>query len=91
MSPSISIQFHTEDVHRIRNFAEGLSLSLDRSSEDLGTLPIAEADAATTYVRVAGIRKRNLRRCLAFVAQLLEQHHLTEQTVVAVDDIDQGD
>jgi hypothetical protein len=91
VSRSIAIQFHIEDVHRIRNFAEDLSRSLDRASEDLGRLPMAEADAATTHVRVTGIRKRNLRRCLAFVGRLLEQHYLAEQTVVAVDAAAQGD
>jgi hypothetical protein len=72
------------NIHKIRNFAEALSLELDRS--ELGSLPMDEADRATTQVRITEIRKRNLRRCLALVDELLDQHFMKDGTDVHVED-----
>jgi hypothetical protein len=92
MSQSIEIHFdlraggHPEvmNIDKFRNYAEELSLSLDRS--ELGVLPMGEADAATTHVRIMKIRKRNVRRCLALVKELLEKHYMTDAADVRVND-----
>ena len=72
------------NIHKIRNFAEALSLELERS--ELGSLPMDEADRATTQVRITAIRKRNLRRCLALVDEVLAQHFMKDGTDVDVED-----
>ena len=72
------------NIHKIRNFAEALSLALERSG--LGALPMDEADRATTHVRIAKIRKRNLRRCLAVVDELLEQHLMKDEVDIRIED-----
>ena len=87
MSRSITLRFDLNaggdpeflNIHKIRNFAEALSLALERS--ELGSLPMDEADRATTHVRIAKIRKQNLRRCL-----VLEQHFMKEEVDVRVED-----
>ena len=48
-------------------------------------LPMDEADMATTRVHVIKIRKQNVRRCLALIAQLLEKHLMTAEADVSVD------
>jgi hypothetical protein len=45
-----------------------------------------EADRATTYVRITGIRKRDARRCLALIKALLEKHYMTDEADVRVED-----
>lgn len=61
-------------MHKIRNFAEDLSLHL----KDLGTLPTAEADRTTDTVVVSGIHARQLRRCRLHIEKFLEKHFLTQ-------------
>ncbi len=89
MAQSITIDFQPRpdypavlEVDRYRNFAEELSLSLDRS--DLGTLPMAQADAVSAQIRITGIKKRDVGRCLALLENLLEQHFLTDQAKMSV-------
>ena len=92
MSRSITLRFDLNaggdpeflNIHKIRNFAEALSLALERS--ELGSLPMDEADRATTHVRIAKIRKQNLRRCLVLVDELLEQHFMKDEVDVRVED-----
>jgi len=89
LSQSITIHFALRadgrpDLHKLRNVAEELSLSLGRS--ELGELPMDEADAATTHVRIVKIRKRNVRRCLALIKELLEKHYMTDEANVHVDE-----
>jgi len=71
-------------IHTFRNFAEALSLALERF--ELGSLPMDEADVATTHVRITKIRKRNLRRCLALIEGLLEQHFMKDTADIFVGD-----
>ena len=93
MPQSITIQFdlaargHREflNIHKLRNFTEALSLGLERS--ELGLLPMDEADAATTHVRITKIRKRNVRRCLALIRELLEEHNMTDEADVRVEGV----
>jgi hypothetical protein len=92
LSRSITLRFDLNaggdpeflNIHKIRNFAEALSLELDRS--ELGSLPMDEADRATTQVRITEIRKRNLRRCLALVDELLDQHFMKDDVSIQVED-----
>jgi hypothetical protein len=92
LSQSITIHFDPGarsqpeflDIHKFRNFTEALSLELERT--ELGLLPMDEADRATTYVRITGIRKRDTRRCLALIKALLEKHYMTDEADVRVED-----
>lgn len=92
MSRSITLRFDLNaggdpeflNIHKIRNFAEALSLELERS--ELGSLPMDEADRATTHVRIAKLRKRNLRQCLALVDELLDQHFMKDDVSIQVED-----
>jgi len=45
-----------------------------------------ETDAATTHVWITKIRKRNLRRCLALIEGLLEQHFMKDTANILVED-----
>ena len=76
------------NIHKIQNFAEALSLELDRS--ELGSLPMDDADRATSHVRISQIRKRNLRRCLALVDELLDQHIMMDAVTIRVEDQTSG-
>ena len=92
LSQSITIRFDLKaggrpeflSIHTFQNFAEALSLALERF--ELGSLPMNEADDATTHIRIAKIRKRNLRRCLTLIEGLLEQHFMKDTTNIFVED-----
>lgn len=67
-------------LHRVRNFAERLSLSLG----DLGALPMAEADQATTRIVVSNIHTRRLGQCKQLMAHLLNEHLMTAEATIRV-------
>ena len=74
MAQTIEITFvDTAGLHRIRNFAEELSLKLG----NLGELPMEQADTAINVIVVSKIAKRDLGRCRQFVVQLLAKHMMT--------------
>jgi hypothetical protein len=82
VSRSVDIEIRASaGSHRIWIFAEDLSRSL--TSSGLGVLPMAEADAVTTHLRITAIKKRNLRRCIALVEKLLDEHHMRNEVVVS--------
>ena len=66
---------------RIWLLAEDMSLAL--TSSGLGRLPMQEADAVKTHLRMTAIKKGELRRCLALIEQLLNKHHMTTEAVVS--------
>jgi hypothetical protein len=69
---SSSDRDRASDIHKIRNFAEDLSLHL----KDLGKLPMDEADRAVETVVVHDIHTRQFRRCRVLVEEYLEKHFL---------------
>jgi hypothetical protein len=81
MARMIEITFvDTAGLHRVRNFAEELSLKLG----DLGELPMEQADAAIDMVAVSKIPKRDLGRCKQLVVKLFAKHMMTaEATLVS--------
>jgi hypothetical protein len=82
VSKSIDINFQASaDGFRIWIFAEDLSRSL--KSSGLGLLPMAEADAVKTHLHIRKIKTRELRRCIAFINQLLENHQMTDEATVS--------
>jgi hypothetical protein len=79
MAQTIEITFvDTAGLHRVRNFAEELSLKLG----DLGELPMEQADAATNMVVVSKIAKRDLGRRRQLVVQLLTKHMMTAESTL---------
>lgn len=79
MARSLEIAFpDSSGVHRVRNFAEELSLSLGA----LGELPMEQADAATNRLVISKIAKRDVGRCKQLVARLLEKHFMINEAVV---------
>jgi hypothetical protein len=66
------------NIHRVRNFAEALSLSLGK----LGELPMEQADRATTKIVVSKIAKRDVARCKRLVARLLVKHLMTDDAKI---------
>jgi hypothetical protein len=80
MARTIEITFvESAGVHRVRNFAEELSLTL----EGLGELPMVQADAAINKVVVAKIAKRDLGRCRQLVTRLLEKHLMIDEAALS--------
>jgi hypothetical protein len=79
MARTIEITFvDSAGLHRIRNFAEELSLKLG----DLGELPMEQADAAINNVMVSKIAKRDLGRCRQLVVQLLAKHMMAAEATL---------
>jgi hypothetical protein len=79
MARTVEITFpESSGMHRVRNFAEELSLALG----ELGELPMDQADAATTKVVVRNVARRDLGRCKQLIERLLKKHlMITEATV----------
>jgi len=77
---SLELKFRISDIHKIRNFAEDLSLHL----KDLGSLPMEEADRAVDTVVVRDIHSRKLRRCRVHVERFLEKHFLTDDCDIGI-------
>jgi hypothetical protein len=96
VSQSITLRFDLKaggdpeflNIHKIQNYAEALSLALDRS--ELGSLPMDDADRATSHLRISKIRKRNLRRCLALIDELLNRHFIKDAVDIRVEDQTSG-
>jgi hypothetical protein len=85
MSRSIEIAFQIapddyEGIHRVRNFAEELSRSLEAEAGS-GSVPMEDADRATTRLRISDIHARKVRRVMAFVRELLLKHHFEDGVV----------
>jgi len=80
MARTIEIVFpESSGQHRVRNFAEELSLSLG----DLGVLPMEQADAATTIVVVTNVHTRRMGRCRQLIERLLKKHHMVDEGEVS--------
>ena len=79
MGKAIERQFSkAATAHRVRNFAEELSLALG----DCGSLPMELADKAVTSVKVSDVPTRSLGRCLKIVERTLAKHLLSEEATV---------
>jgi hypothetical protein len=46
---------------------------------------MADADRATTHIRISDIHARKLRRVVTFVRKLLLKHHFEEGVVLTTD------
>jgi hypothetical protein len=76
MARTIEIRFaDTASVHRVRNFAEELSMTLG----DSGELPMEEANRAINMVVVSNIAKRDVGRCRQLIFRLLEKHMMARE------------
>jgi hypothetical protein len=71
---SIKLTFRTAESFKLWIFAEDLSRSLG----ELGSLPMSEADGVVDVLIVTKIRRARIRRCRAFIEQLLEKHFLKD-------------
>jgi hypothetical protein len=79
MARTIEITFpESSGLHRVRNFAEELSLTLG----ELGVLPMDQADAAITKVVVSKIHKRDVGRCRQLIQRLLEKHLMESEAAI---------
>jgi hypothetical protein len=70
----------TADLHRVRNFAEDLSLAL--KAKGWGSLPMADADSAIDRLRITGFPVRKLRRALSLVDEIIERHRFGREVTV---------
>jgi hypothetical protein len=78
----ILISFDPEaGTHRIRNYAEALSLAVPEIG---GCFLMEEADRATDRLVITTIQARRLKRVLALAVRLLSDHHLNTVTTVAL-------
>ena len=71
MSRAIQIEFDVKDdihIHQIQNFAEELSLCLE-AEPGWGSLPMEEADRASTLLHIRDVHARKLTRVIAFVTE----------------------
>ncbi len=85
MSRRVIISFDQESgLHRVRNFAEELSLALRR--QGVGSLPMEQADTTTDRLEITAIPARKLRRLLAFTMRLLVKHHLDKEAALETRD-----
>jgi hypothetical protein len=76
---TIEITFpESSGLHRVRNFAEELSLTLG----NLGDLPMDQADAATTKIVVSKIGKRDVGRCKQLVEGLQKKHLMDSEATI---------
>ena len=81
MARTIEIKFvDTTGLHRVRNFAEELSLKLGQ----LGELPMEQADAAIDSVVISKIHERDLARFRQLVVQLLTKHMMIAEAALLV-------
>lgn len=79
MARAIEITFPTSSgLDRVRNLAEELSLALG----DLGSLPMEQADTATTTVIISDIPKRQLGRCRQLIEWMLAKHLMSEEATM---------
>ena len=85
MSRTIQIRFAaTASIHRVRNFAEKLSVEL-KQAQKLGSLHMADADAAADHILVNHVPAAKLTRSIRLVRELLSIHKLADEAeVVAV-------
>jgi hypothetical protein len=79
MAVTIEIAFpERSGLHRVRNFAEELSLTLG----GLGGLPMDQADAGTTKVVVSKIHKHEVGKCEQLIQRLLENHRMQSEATI---------
>ena len=83
MPRSIQIRFATTaTLHRVRNFAEELSLALSREQK-LGSLQMKDADMAIDHVVISDVPAAKLTRSISLVRELLLSHKLNEEADVS--------
>ena len=84
MSRALQIRFATtSSIHRVRNFAEELTLAF-RREQKLGSLQMEDADAAADRILVSHVPAARLTRSIRLVSELLSSHRLTDEAEVVV-------
>ena len=79
MARTIEITFpESSGLHRVRNFAEELSMSLG----ELGSLPMEQADHATDQLTISSIPQRKLGRCRQLIERLLVKHLMEQEASI---------
>jgi hypothetical protein len=81
MSRLIELSFSDKaDSFKVWIFAEDLSRELEASG--LGFLPMVEADAVKSSLRIREIKARELNRCVELVDKLIDRHYMREHVTV---------
>lgn len=70
------------DAPNVRKEIRERGRRLRGTHEDLGFLPMSDADAATDVLLVTKVRKSRIRQCRIFIEKLLASHFLFDKCAI---------